>query len=171
MTESTQQQNQQPQQPDEGPEMPLPPAIYPLCIAGSALMLEKHLPIALPETLLTSAEFSAPASYCTLLLALGFMAWTIQVMRAHNTTLLPHRIANTLIDSGPFRFSRNPIYLGFSLLLLAVFFSNGNLWLLILLPLNIGLLQHFVVLPEERNLSFLFDEDYKKYQNKVRRWL
>ena len=163
--------NEPVQQPEEGPDMPLPPAVYPLCIVGSALMLEKHFPIAMPEVLLPGMAFSEPASICTVLLAIAFMAWGIKTMRENKTTFLPHRVASRLIENGPFRFSRNPIYFGFTLLLLAVFLANANMWLLILLPLNVWLLHRYVVLPEELNLALCFGEQYTQYKNKVRRWL
>ena len=157
--------------PIEGADMPLPPAIYPLICVGGSYFLNKYLPLPAPEFLTGEPAINGKLAVVVLMTSLLLIGWSIRTLRAHKTTLLPHRTVATLVTSGPFNYSRNPIYLGFSLLLLAMFFSTLNLWLVILLPLNIGLLQHYVILPEEKHLAESFSSAYKDYQLKVRRWL
>ncbi|MBQ0719140.1 MAG: isoprenylcysteine carboxylmethyltransferase family protein [Gammaproteobacteria bacterium] len=155
----------------DGADMPLPPAIYPLICVGGGYFLNKYLPLGAPEFLTGDAALKDKLAAAALLAALLLFAWAIRTLRAHKTTLLPHKAVATLVTSGPFNYSRNPIYLGFNLLLLAMFFSTLNLWLAILAPLNIGLLQYYVILPEEKHLAESFQSAYHDYQSRVRRWL
>lgn len=155
----------------EGPDMPLPPALYPLCVVGSAYMVDKYLPLALPDFLTARPNLNSALAAGILLLGLGLMSWAVLSLRSHNTTALPHKASTTLVTTGPFRWSRNPVYLGFTLLLIAMFFSSLNLWLLFFTPINILLLQHYVISPEEKYLKKHFSSDYADYQAKVRRWL
>ena len=155
----------------DGADMPLPPAIFPLICVGGAYFLDKYLPLSAPEFLTTEPTFNDKLAVALLISALLLIGWAISTLRSNKTTLLPHKAAATLVINGPFSYSRNPIYLGFNLLLLAMFFSNLNLWLAILLPLNIGLLQYYVILPEEKYLSKCFKNSYQNYQANVRRWL
>ncbi|OUS09674.1 hypothetical protein A9Q90_02760 [Gammaproteobacteria bacterium 54_18_T64] len=160
-------------QPDpiDGAEMPLPPAIYPLICVGGAYFLDKYLPLEPPQFLNVESALHGQLAVATLIGALLLIIWAILTLRTHKTTLLPHRAVANLVSSGPFQYSRNPMYLGFSLLLLAMFFSTLNLWLALLLPLNIGLLQYYVILPEEQYLAQYFQPAYGDYRARVRRWL
>ncbi len=79
--------------------------------------------------------------------------------------------ASSLVSSGVYRFTRNPMYLGLSVTLLgwAVFLSN---WLALLaVPVFVLYINRFQIDPEERVLSSLFGAEYAAYKEKVRRWL
>ncbi len=155
----------------DGADMPLPPALYPLiCVAGG-YFLDKYLPLSAPEFFTREPAINDKLAAAALIASLLLIAWAIATLRSKQTTLLPHKAVAALVTSGPFNYSRNPMYLGFTLLLLAMFFSTLNLWLAILLPLNIGLLQYYVILPEEKHLAERFNSAYDNYQSKVRRWL
>ncbi|OUS12786.1 hypothetical protein A9Q89_05175 [Gammaproteobacteria bacterium 53_120_T64] len=160
-------------QPDpiDGAEMPLPPAIYPLICVGGAYFLDKYLPLEPPLFLTAEPAINGQLAVATLITALLIISWAIRSLRSEKTTLLPHRAVTRLVVSGPFQYSRNPMYLGFSLLLLAMFFSTLNLWLALLLPLNVGLLQYYVIVPEEQYLAQYFQPAYDGYRSRVRRWL
>jgi|TARA_R110002050_G_C8588768_1_gene484425 protein-S-isoprenylcysteine O-methyltransferase Ste14 len=157
--------------PIDGADMPLPPAIYPLICVGGGYFLNKYIPLTAPAFLTTDAAINDKLAAVVLISSLLLIAWSIFTLRRNETTLLPHRAVSRLVTSGPFQYSRNPIYLGFSLLLLAMFFSTLNVWLVILLPLNLWLLQHYVILPEEKHLKERFEADFQDYQSLVRRWL
>ncbi|MBE9609971.1 isoprenylcysteine carboxylmethyltransferase family protein [Chitinilyticum litopenaei] len=93
--------------------------------------------------------------------------------RRARTTLDPRQPAqaDTLITKGLFRISRNPIYLGFLLLLLAWFEYLANLACLPLLPAFVYYLNRFQIIPEERALTARFGAAYQAYCQQVRRWL
>ncbi len=83
---------------------------------------------------------------------------------------VPHE-ASSLVTSGVYRFSRNPMYLGFLFILTgwAIFLSN---WLaFVFLPLFILYINRFQVVPEERHMLDKFGKEYREYIGKVRRWI
>ena len=81
------------------------------------------------------------------------------------------RPTNALISSGPFRFSRNPMYVGLTLVYLGISLILNTAWPLLFLP-GALLLMHFgVINREEAYLEELFGQDYRQYRARVRRWL
>lgn len=87
------------------------------------------------------------------------------------TSPSPYRPSTSLVVSGPYRFTRNPMYLGFTLLYLGVTFWVNSLWPVLLLPLVIVLMQRGVIQREEAYLERRFGEEYRQYRASVRRWL
>lgn len=87
------------------------------------------------------------------------------------TTVRPDRGATALITNGPFRISRNPIYLGFALLQVGIALCLNNLWILLLLGINVVLLNRLVIAREERYLKAAFGKVYHDYSSRVRRWI
>ncbi len=77
----------------------------------------------------------------------------------------------SIIDRGPFRFSRNPIYLAMVLFCLGFAIRRSNVWLLLLTPVAMWVLHAFVIVHEERYLERKFGDIYRAYQQRVRRWL
>ena len=92
-------------------------------------------------------------------------------MKAGGTNVNPSKPALTIVRSGPFRFTRNPMYLALCLLKVALgFFLNDWLTLLFVVPL--ALIMHYgVILREERYLSAKFGEPYLELKRDVRRWI
>ena len=74
------------------------------------------------------------------------------------------------MNYGPFRFTRNPLYLGLALLYLGIALWLGVLWPVVLLPALILLVQQVVILREEAYLESRFGEAYRAYRARVRRW-
>ena len=93
-----------------------------------------------------------------------------QFFKSKNS-VLPSRPATTLQTSGVYSVSRNPMYLGMSLLYLGMAFIFGNWWTLFLIPALIGAIQYFVIVREERYLLRAFGDSYTEYKKKVRRWI
>ena len=93
--------------------------------------------------------------------------------RHHHTTLLPMRPheATTLVNTGLFRHSRNPMYLGMAIILSATSIWLGDLASLIYVAAFIIYLTRFQVIPEERSLLKIFGADYQAYCQRVRRWI
>jgi len=90
-----------------------------------------------------------------------------------STTIDPHSAekVRTLVRSGIYRFSRNPMYLALVLVLLAAAFYMGNIATLVVLPFFIWYMQYFQVKPEEKALTEKFGKQYREYRNNVRRWI
>jgi protein-S-isoprenylcysteine O-methyltransferase Ste14 len=108
------------------------------------------------------------------LLVLAFVAWNgwaLVTVARHRTALLPGGATTTVIDSGPFARSRNPLYLGLLAGSAGVALLTGSLWALVALPVEWALLSWGAVLPEERYLAAKFAAEYDAYTRRVRRWL
>ncbi|MGI2855365.1 methyltransferase family protein [Shewanella algae] len=93
--------------------------------------------------------------------------------KRHGTTPDPRvpEQSSALVTSGIYRWSRNPMYLGFVLLLLAQAVFLNCLWLLILIALFAAYLQRFQIRPEERAMQQLFGDSYHSYCQRVKRWI
>ena len=76
-----------------------------------------------------------------------------------------------LVTDGFFKITRNPMYLGMLLFLLGLSIYNGLIVGLVFLPLFVGYITFFQIIPEENAMIELFGEDYKTYMKKVRRWI
>ena len=94
-----------------------------------------------------------------------------RTMKAGGTNILPSEPALTIVRNGPFRFTRNPIYLALCLLQVALgFFLND--WITFFFVVPLALIFHYgVVLREERYLTAKFGEPYLQYKREVRRWI
>src|SRR3954468_8997330 len=97
--------------------------------------------------------------------------WALLSMARHRTALLPGGATATVIDTGPFAWSRNPLYVGLLVLSAGVALLAGSVWALIALPLEWALLLWGAVLPEEHYLTGKFGVTYTDYTRRVRRWL
>ena len=79
--------------------------------------------------------------------------------------------ASQLVTDGFFKITRNPMYLGMLLFLLGLSIYNGIIVGLLFLPLFVGYITFFQIIPEEKAMIKIFGEDYKAYMKKVRRWI
>ena len=91
--------------------------------------------------------------------------------RKLRTTLDPHGSSTQLVTAGVFRFSRNPIYLGFLLMIIGLPLNSGIYWGFVSAPLFMITLTRLVIEREEAYLEKKFKEQYADYKSRVRRWL
>ena len=104
-------------------------------------------------------------------LGLGLAVWGRRTLMAAGTNVNPRLPTTTIVTAGPFRFSRNPLYLAMTLLFLGLTVTLDTWWgLVVLIPLLI-LIHWGVVRREERYLEKKFGESYRQYQAQVRRYL
>ncbi len=87
------------------------------------------------------------------------------------TNIQPHKPSSHLIQSGLYRFSRNPIYVSGLLLQLGIGLLMNNLWIVLLVLVSKLVFDRFVIAREEAYLERAFGEEYRGYQRRVRRWL
>ncbi len=99
------------------------------------------------------------------------IAWGLWQFRKAKTTVRPDRPASALITTGPFRISRNPLYLAWSMLYTGVGLWLNNGWVIVLLVPAITVITRAVIVREEFYLLKKFGEAYQRYQAKVRRWV
>lgn len=149
-------------------ELKIPPLAATI-IAGAAMWCLDRV---LPGPAIAS-RWSVPIA--TLLGAAGavFCLLGIARFRRRETTVDPFRPHNStaLVVEGIYRYSRNPMYVGFVLFLAAWGVYLQSLAALAILPGYGWFLQRFQILPEERALGKLFGAEYREYRRRVRRWL
>ena len=116
----------------------------------------------------------AAARTAGVLLAVAFgvwNGWTLAVMAGSRTAVLPGGASSQVLRSGPFRVSRNPLYVGLVALDAGLALLAASFWALALVPVGIALLVWGAIRPEERYLTEKFGTDYEEYRARVRRWL
>ena len=87
------------------------------------------------------------------------------------TRMEPWKPSSVLVTTGPYRFTRNPMYVGMACLYLGASLAFGYLWSAALLPVVLLVIDRAVIAREERYLTRRFGEPYLKYREQVRRWL
>jgi protein-S-isoprenylcysteine O-methyltransferase Ste14 len=115
--------------------------------------------------------FGAPIGAVLTLVAIALFLFAVRILRSAGTPIPGNRPTTTIVRTGPYRFSRNPIYLAFSLLQLALAFWVNSLGLLIMLIPAVALMSLVVIPREERYLEARFPSEYVPYKAFVRRWL
>jgi protein-S-isoprenylcysteine O-methyltransferase Ste14 len=102
---------------------------------------------------------------------LAIAAWAMSTFVLSGTTIMPNQPASTLVVHGPYRYSRNPMYVSLTLLYVGLVLITRTWWALPLLPVVLVMLYHAVVAREERYLGTEFGEAYTDYTRRVRRWI
>jgi len=104
-------------------------------------------------------------------LALALFAWAIVTITRAGSNVPTNRPTTTIVDRGPYRLTRNPIYLGMVLGLIGLAIALNSLWLLLTLVPFALVIRYGVVAREEAYLERKFGDDYRRYRARVRRWL
>ena len=142
-----------------------PPFVY-LTTIALGVLLHLILPVRL-----VSRAVSAPLGATLVLVAVALFVWAAGTFQSAGTPVPGNRPTTTIVRAGPYRYTRNPIYLSFSLLQLGVAFWVNSLWLLVTLTLAVALMSLVVIPREEHYLESRFASDYPPYKASVRRWL
>jgi protein-S-isoprenylcysteine O-methyltransferase Ste14 len=148
-----------------GPVPVPPPLVY---VAGFLVGLGVGYAVPAPQPPATLRIVAAVLGVA-LLLALDTSAM-LRFLRG-GTPVNPARPARRLITTGPYRFSRNPMYLGMACAYAGAAVATGVLWALAVLPVVLLVIDFLVIPREERHLAKLFGEEYEDYRRRVRRWL
>ncbi|HKV52154.1 MAG TPA: isoprenylcysteine carboxylmethyltransferase family protein [Gemmatimonadaceae bacterium] len=101
----------------------------------------------------------------------AIIAWGAKTMRAAGTNIDPNQPALALVTTGPFRYTRNPLYLANVIIYLGTTLVVDALWPFVLLVPLVALLEWGVIRREERYLTRLFGAPYDAYRHRVRRWI
>jgi protein-S-isoprenylcysteine O-methyltransferase Ste14 len=97
--------------------------------------------------------------------------WAIRTFRRHQTVAHPRGKATTIVTEGPFRYSRNPMYVSLLLVYVGAMLAFRISWAAVLFVPVFLALRYVVIVPEERYLQAVFGEQYTSYLRQVRRWL
>jgi protein-S-isoprenylcysteine O-methyltransferase Ste14 len=112
-----------------------------------------------------------PTGSAVFVLGAALAAWGWLIFRRARTTRVPGETSTTLVTWGPYRFTRNPMYVGLSVAYLGEAGILHQVVPVILLPLTIAYLNRAVIPLEEERLHAVFGAQYECYRNEVRRWL
>ena len=142
-----------------------PPLIYAIALIG-AWELDKHwrLPF----------DFGHASVYVGgFFIALGLtgFAWALAAIWGNHTTVNPYKGASNLVTAGPFRYSRNPIYVSDWLVYSGVTLLIESAWPLLFAPVVWALMRYAVITNEEVHLEAKFGAEYRAYKSRVRRWI
>ncbi|NOJ42930.1 methyltransferase family protein [Bradyrhizobium australiense] len=143
-----------------------PPIAWALAVlAGLALDWLMPLP------LLPGAVSAGWLGATVFALALALFAWAISTMIRAGSSVPTNQPTTTIVETGPYRFTRNPIYLGMVLGLIGLAIVFNSLWLLITLVPFALVIHYGVITREEAYLERKFGDVYRRYRARVRRWL
>jgi protein-S-isoprenylcysteine O-methyltransferase Ste14 len=142
------------------------PPVWLLLHAAAALALDRWLPLATLIRLPWTHLALVPG-----LLGVGIGLWSVVLFRRHGTPIVPFTESTALISRGPYRFTRNPIYLGLTLLLVSEVVLLGTLSPWIVVPSFFLILRQQFVLKEEALLRARFGAGYEAFCERVPRWI
>lgn len=103
----------------------------------------------------------------------GVLAAVLAIVefRRHRTTVIPHETPSALVQSGIYKRSRNPIYVGDVLILAGLVLWFDAVLSLVLIPVFVWVLERRFILPEEDRMRRKFRADFARYERKTRRWV
>jgi protein-S-isoprenylcysteine O-methyltransferase Ste14 len=112
-----------------------------------------------------------PVGWTLVLLFAAWNGWSLWLFGRHQTGLLPGQPTSAMIEEGPYRLSRNPLYVGLLALYLGMALLAPTFWGLVLFPAAVMLVFWGAIRPEEQFLHERFGAPYDDYTRRVRRWL
>lgn len=149
---------------DRGPGVRIPPPVIAAAVMGAAWLLDR----------LWTVQLGPPVPALggmVIALAIMLIGWAVLVLVKAGNDPRPDRPDAVLVEGGPYRFSRNPIYLGFLLGAAGLALVWGTLWGWIGVAVLHGLLDRAVIAREEAYLEGRFGAAYAAYRARVRRWM
>lgn len=156
------------QTPDHPGVIAPPPLIYFGFLLLGWVLDEQALHLAFPFALDMPVKIIAVV---LIVVGMGLEAWSGGLFKTAGTNVVPWSPSTALVFKGPYRFTRNPMYVGFTLVYLGLALGLQSPSAMILLIPCLALMTWGVILREERYLTARFGQAYLDYKNRVRRWL
>jgi protein-S-isoprenylcysteine O-methyltransferase Ste14 len=150
----------------DNPGVRFPPPLLYLAAIVAGWLLDHQWPLPIGGATPRRALAWLLIAVCAVLIVSSFQSF----WRKH-TSAIPVRPATALVIAGPYRFTRNPMYVGMALLTVALGLLLNTWWPIVLLIPTLILVQVFVIAREERYLRRRFGAEYEAYTRQVRRWL
>ena len=149
---------------DQGPGVRLPPPIIAALVMGAAWLLDRvwTLQVGPPAVALGGM---------VIFLAIGLAGWAVLALVKAGNDPRPDRPDAAMVETGPYRRSRNPIYLGLLLGATGLALIWGTLWAWLGVAVLHGVLDRLVIAKEEAYLAARFGAAYEVYKGRVRRWM
>ena len=135
-----------------------------------SVMLMTALHFFLPVWIVVLAPFNYGGA-ALIVLGVSLVGWPALMFRRAKTPIRPFRESTSLITSGPYRVSRNPIYLGMVLFLIGVALVLGSLTPMFVVPVFALMIDRVFIRGEQQMLHETFGDEYARYCLRVRRWI
>jgi protein-S-isoprenylcysteine O-methyltransferase Ste14 len=151
---------------NDKPGVVAPPPLIALAAIAIGFAIEALWPVALPAR--DTRLFGGIA-----LFALGFalFAWAFASFRRAGTSVETRRPSTAVVAAGPYRLTRNPIYLGMMLGIVGVGIAAGSVWVVAMALPFLVVIDYGVIAREERYLEGKFGPSYREYRARVKRWI
>ena len=120
---------------------------------------------------ITLSAWRTPTGWALVVFFLVWNGWSLWLFGRHRTGLLPGQETRSMIEQGPYRLSRNPLYVGLLALYVGAALLLPTVWGLVAFPAAVVLLVWGAIRPEERFLHRRFGAAYDDYTRRVRRWV
>ena len=153
-----------------GPNVLIPPPLLFAMPLLTGFIVQHFVPIRIVHGLYPERIIRL-VGWAEIAIALALNGWAIATFNRLRTSVIPRRRARTLAYEGPYKLTRNPMYLGFTVLYLGITFIANAFWPLLFLPEAIALTSLFAIRREEAYLTREFGDSYREYCSKVRRWI
>lgn len=151
-----------------GPGAPLPPTLIYLAGFLPAVWLEDRMPL-WPEW--TAPDAVEAMGWLLVLAGTLLFTWGMRTFFKLRTGIMLQRAATRVVDVPPYSWSRNPMYVSFTVMYVGLALAYGLWWPFVLLPVVIGILSAAVIAREERYMRRTFGRVYEDYCARVRRWI
>ena len=149
--------------------IPWPPILLAASLAAAFTL--DWLVLSLPPIPFAETRLAFGLGMVLIAAAIALFVWARATLLQAGTTILPHRPSSALVKTGPFAFSRNPIYLANVLVLTGLALLLNKLAFLIVVPLFAVAVTFLAIRREERYLLDRFGDEWADYADRVRRWL
>ena len=146
---------------------PWPPVLYGVAVIA-ALLLDRLHPVPLDVAYALVAWL---AGALLTVVAVTLNVWAVKTLIERRTTVLSHRCSSYLVTTGPFRFTRNPTYLGYTLLTAGLGLMIGNVWFVAMAASAAAFTTLLVIRCEEMHLLSRFGCEFEFYCKRTRRWI
>lgn len=146
-----------------------PPPLYFLIGLAIGFIIEHFYPLRLAKPGHQIITYSLGGVWIALGLLLG--GWAGFTFRRAGTSPVPHVPSKALVSSGPYRWTRNPMYVALALTSIGIGLLMNALWPIISVPAALVLIDALVIRKEERYLEGGFGDSYRDYRRRVRRWM
>ncbi len=155
---------------NENPGVIFPPPLILLSflVAGALLQFIFPLGVFAPFSIFSLQFFDGLA---IILVGIGLALWGVKTFSKAGTNVATHQAALLVVVDGPYKFTRNPMYMGMQILLIGVGIMFSSEWFLLLWPIFFLILRFGVVAREERYMREKFGEQYVALLNSTRRWI
>jgi len=153
-----------------GPNIRIPPPTFFVLPMLTGFLVQHFVPIRIVSGIDRMRTLRV-VGIAEIVIALLLIAWAGMTLLRHGATPHPTHRAGALVREGPYSLTRNPMYLGFTVMYVGIVFIANAVWPLVFLPEAIALVYLFAIRAEEDYLSREFGEAYASYRSRVRRWL